>query len=707
MSKRQPSRVNTVILSSIPMNRKVKRYWISKYERIATNCGTEEACKKFKQLRVVLLNYKSDPDRKSNLDRYLSQTGFRTNGMLRALFETCDCQPQFVLNFLKIYSAPTKDRKDLETTGRETQRRLESVKANPAVPKYLSAWLSLLWKRPSESYKIAASENHPLHRAQTLHTYEEWKAYWLRWRNILMKGWKSGQHLDYKQVFPEVYKDYKSLTQSSDSFEKDFAQLVAMHVPEERMFVGMGALSDQSIHFIDEFLADDVASELQKIINSEDDGVVRHWMSYRPFMGIGVGEVQHLPKKGGGTDYRDIAVPNRFIQSALEPIANRLYHLLRCLPKDATFDQSRFDTVLVNRVTNDSLYQGSVDLSKATDNLPRNWGIAIVMSIMSHCYLTPEERLLRQIFGDECPSQELERRERASWTLFQEVSSANWVDADRYVDQWMVGQPLGSLPSFALLGITHNLYVEAMGCSLGLLHSPYVVLGDDLVVFNHRLRKKYIKEAISRSIPLSLSKSYSGDLSEFAGKLFIKSCVPFHCTDHGPLTWQSLMDYQRATGIWIPWSSLPRQLKRHYRKVVKAECKKIGLSAKQSANLVDSSYRLLQLMLAPPLGSSPYPAIPDNWVKYGVLEKFSEVTHVTKDERDRRSRQTSPATPSSGVVMLRRSPVQLLSERYANKDGWFLRFRPVELPSWYKTKFRPCSTDDAILASIEALRTTV
>lgn len=705
--RKQASRVNTVILRSIPLNRRVKRYWISKYERIATNCGAEEACKKFKQLRVALLNYKADPHRKSNLDRHLSQTGFRANGMLRALFESCDCQPQFVLNFLKIYSAPTKDRKDLDTTGKETQKRLESVKANPAVPKYLQAWLSFLWIRTGRSYEIAASKNHPLHKAQASHSFAEWDAYWLKWRNILLKGWKSGQQLDYKQVFPEVYKDYRFPERQSDSYEKDFAELVAMHVPEERVFVGMGALSDESLQFIDEFLADDVASELQRILNSEDDGSIRHWMSYKPFMGIGVGEVQHLPKKGGGTDYRDIAVPNRFIQAALEPIAFRLYHLLRCLPKDATFNQSRFDTVLVNRVTNDSLYQGSVDLSKATDNLPRSWGIAIVNDIMSHSYLTLEERLLCQIFGNDIVKADLARREEASWKLFQEVSSANWVDADKYVDRWRVGQPLGSLPSFALLGLTHNLYVEAMGCSLGLLHSPYVILGDDLVVFNAKLRKKYINEAISRSIPLSLSKSYEGQLSEFAGGLFIKNNVPFHTPDHGPLTWNSLFDYQRASGVQIPWVNLPKQLQRHYRKVVAKWCKINGLSAKQVTSMVDSSYRLILLLEIHPRGSSTYPAIPDNWVNNGVIERYFEVTHVTDKQRRLRSLQRPEATTSSGVVMLKGSPVQLLSERYANKDGWFLRFRPIELPPWYKMKFRPCSTDDAILASLEALRTTV
>jgi hypothetical protein len=699
--RKQASRVNTVILNSIPLNRKVKRYWISKYERIAENCGTEEACKKFKQLRVALLNYKADPQRKSNQDKYLSQCGFRTNGMLRALFESCDCQPQTIFNFLKLYTAPTKDRKELGLVREETQRRLQNVKANPSHPKYLDAWLAFLWESPRTSYNIAVSnKSHPFHDAATSHSYEYWKGYWFKWRNTLRNGWKSGQHLDSKQVFPEVYKDYRPADDASCSYETDFAELVAMHFPEySYAFSGLGGLSDEDIEFVDRFLDDKVASELQKIRSSSDDGIIRNWIGDDPYRGLAVGQVQHLPKKGGGTDYRDIAVPNRFIQAALEPVADKLYHLLRKLPKDATFDQSRFDTVLVNRVTNGNLYQGSVDLSKATDNLPREWGIAIVESIIAHCDLSPEERLLRQIFGEKYLEDLLEEFAERSWTLFKHVSGANWID-DGYVDHWKVGQPLGSLPSFALLGITHNLYVEAMGCSLGLLHSPYVILGDDLVIFNAKLRKKYITEMTSRAIPLSLQKSYEGDLSEFAGKLYVKNCIPFHTSDHNPLTWQSLFDYQRSTGIGIPWKNLPGQLKRRYRKVIANECKKDGLPSKAVMQLVDSTYKLIRLCEVGALGSSQYPAIPDNWVNSGVIASFFEA--IGKEDN-----LTPEAKPHSGITVLDGSPVKLLSDRYANKDGWFLRFRPVELPSWYKAKFRPCSTDKAILAAYAALRTTV
>jgi hypothetical protein len=595
-----------------------------------------------------------------------------------------------------MFSAPTQDRQALEEVRKETQERLLAVKANPAIPRYLVAWLDLLWRNPHKTYdEVRSNMSHPLHRAASAHSKEEWCNYWYKWRNTLQKGWKSTRLVDSKQVFPEVYKDYDPITGTSAAYEQDFARLVGYHLPEYQTIQWPGGLSDEDIKFVDEFLDESVAAELQQILTSSDDGRIRHWLGNDPYAGLAVGEVQHLPKKGGGTDYRDIAVPNRFIQAALEPISDRLYHLLRRLPKDATFNQERFDIVLVNRVTNDNLYQGSVDLSKATDNLPRSWGIAIVESLMAHCDLTPEERMLTHIFGEESSRIQIEDEARRSWTLFKDVSSANWID-DGYVDHWKVGQPLGSLPSFALLGITHNLLLEAIGCSIGLLHSPYVILGDDLVVFSRKLRQKYIRELSSRSIPLSLHKSYTGELSEFAGKTYVKKCTPFHCSDHNPLTWNSLFDYQRATGIRIPWENLPRQLKRHYRKIVANECKKHGLPSNKVMQLVNSSYWLIWLCLIGPAGSSPFPAIPENWVNSGVISRFYEL--IIPDEN-----LTPESVPHSGITVIGGSPVKLLSDRYANKDGWFLRFRPVQLPEWYKNKFRPCSTDRAIEASVTAL----
>jgi hypothetical protein len=420
-----------------------------------------------------------------------------------------------------------------------------------------------------------------------------------------------------------------------------------------------------------------------------------------------VGQVQHIHKKGGGTELRDIAVPNRFIQQALVPAAARLYKLVRCLPQDATFDQSRFDTKIQNRVNNPSLYQGSVDLSKATDNLPLAWGRKVVTVLIERFWEsawivpkpTSEDGLIAKAFNSK---PELPAEEREVWDsldLFWTIARAKWEDGSWY-QEWKVGQPLGSLPSFAMLAITHNLLVESLALSQGLGHSPYVILGDDIVILNRKLRSRYIRELTSRSIPLSLHKSFSGRLSEFAGKIYVSGCVPFYISDHNPLTWNSLLDWQRTTGIRIPWESLPKTLRSKIKEMARESLRpRTGdrnPSTKEVVKLAYSAYALVQTCEVHGRGSHLYPV---NWDSAGASERI-----IAYGEYRITDSPIPEAVKHSGLTLLgERHPVTLLSDRFADKNGWFLRFRPVELPSWYRSKVRPVATDAALSAAMQAI----
>lgn len=692
MSKTHSSRVNGKILSSIPLNRKLKRYWESKYERICDNCGTEEAVRKMKNLRVQVLAYLADPNRKSNLGSYVSKAGFRNNGYLRMLFEYADTQPHYVLNFLKLYTGPVKPSKTVDQAATEAHYRLNAVKASEAVPKFLTAWLDLVFGPHKRPYELARKDpRHPFHRMAVSSSYEEFHQYFVKWFRILRAGWTSRLHLDEKPVFPEVYKDYDAERMESKSFTADFADLVSMHISFD------SPLSQDELNFVDGFLDEDVADWLQSLLLGEECDIAI-WQYCTFLSGTFVGHVQHIPKKGGGTDYRDIAVPNRFIQAALVPAGARLYNLVSRLPQDATFNQGRFDTKIQNRVNNLNLYQGSVDLSKATDNLPRTWGFAIVdrLNAEFHQLSIHQLEIISKALGMDA-SAEIE--ERTSLDLFKTVASAKWED-EGYLHEWKVGQPLGSLPSFAMLAITHNLFVEALSAHLGLKHSPYVILGDDIVIFNERVRTRYIRELTSRAIPLSLHKSYEGRLSEFAGKTFVKGSVPFYCSDHAPITWESLLDWQRSTGIRIPWDNLPIEIKRKIKSLSRLCLEKTGTehpSLGSVTELAISSYHLAQVCEVPGKGSHLYP----EW------DSADWTTRIVGYYSEYYSRDESPipdAVKHTGIALLSNQfPVTLMGERYADKDGYFHRFRPVQLPNWYKDKFRPCATSVAIECALMAL----
>jgi hypothetical protein len=339
--------------------------------------------------------------------------------------------------------------------------------------------------------------------------------------------------------------------------------------------------------------------------------------------------------------------------------------MLDNFPCDCTFDQSLFDVKIQNRVNNPGLYVASVDLSKATDNLPLQWGRYIIENV-----------LLTDSAGN---SQTVHR----SFQLFWEVSGGMWDNAGS-VSFWPVGQPLGSLPSFGVLALTHNVLLESLSLSLGLTHSPYCILGDDLLVFNKNLRSHYIQLMEDKGIPISLHKSYSGELVEFAGKTYIRNQLPFHTSDHSPITWNSLFDYQRATGIPIPWEHLPGYLRKRF--AVEA-AKLTSLSSKCLYNAILTYY----------VKSIEHPDILKNiddtgaaFIVYLMLHNEEE-----KDIPDPRS--------TSGIIPVSGHPITFGDYGYANKNGHQIRFRKILLPKWYRDKYRPCSTNLILKAITNAM----
>lgn len=673
MNYHEQPRTNRVILQSIPLKRDFKKYWQRKYLRIAENCGIEEAQRKFKHLRTVIMAYRADSDRIANREEYLNSTGFRRNGYLNILFDYADTHPSLVLNFLKLYTAPNKPVQTNDEAAIATNKRLLEIDSSSQVPLFMAEWfgvLSLTSKKKVEYYFHARkSEKTFGHRYCAHHSLQDWMSYWKKWYGVLRKGWTETIQPHHKLVFPEIYKDYKEAINNSSSYNADFADLCSMH-----MEMMDPPLNKSELEFVDSFLDDEVHDQLHSVIWGLDLPYEDLYSETSILSGKYVGHVHHIAKKGGGTELRDIAVPNRFIQLALSPGAARLYNVLKHMPMDATFNQDRFDTKVQNRVNNSDLYQGSVDLSKATDNLPRSWGIYIV-------------DYLHHIFGD------LEDQEMKSLDLFKTVASARWED-EGFLNVWKVGQPLGSLPSFAMLGLTHIFFTETLAFSLGLGHSPYIILGDDIVIFNKKLRQAYIKQMHRRRIPLSLHKSYDGNLSEFAGKIFIKNNIPFYCSDHNVITWPSLFDWQRATGIKIPYSHLPQNIKRRIEQRIKTH-----LGAQGDVNLrkvASQAYYHAQSCIVFGKGSLQFEIKPE--VK---PEVFFETLYRAEEDL------LPDATLHTGITLLgNRHPVVLMNPQFADHDGYFHRYRPVRLPNWYKEKYRPCATDDAILAGLASYMAT-
>jgi len=251
-----------------------------------------------------------------------------------------------------------------------------------------------------------------------------------------------------------------------------------------------------------------------------------------------VGEIHHIPKKGT-VSRRPIAAPNRLLQYGLVPFGELLYRILRRLPRDHTFAQRKSVPYIQSRL-NKGYYVCSVDLSKATDYLPKSVGDYILDSIL------PED---------------LNKDILASRNLFDYMSRAPWKNGN-HLSNWKVGQPLGTLPSFGMLGLTHNILLESLALSAGYLHSPYTVLGDDVLLFSKRMRKIYISIMDRLGVPLSLHKSYEHNLVEFAGLVMIAGQPARYCPDHQAVNKYNLFDWSRNAGFLLSFSELPGKIQK-------------------------------------------------------------------------------------------------------------------------------------------------
>lgn len=616
---------NRVILQSIPLPADFKRYFIMKWKHLNVHNGPMYASNIFKKIKEIAMAYISDEDRINNRNDYINSLPIRKNGWAMMIFDLCETNPHAVLDFFKIYTSfeePLVSVKE-SSDSQHQYLRTRSDEIDDTVPQFLVKWVSefklyrnlkfgISSKRGlgyGPGLSIVRDQNHPLHRLSE----QEVNSYWKKWIRIFDRNYQFGNR-KLKFPNPTLYSDYGVDIYddlSSDQFSEDLRDLVDLVADESW---------DQDI------LDATVYSHLPDEFDLFDDAEPRSVPS---------GNVHHIPKKGT-VNRRPIAVPNRFLQTGLEPLGHFLYDTLSLFPHDATFDQNRFTRDIQSRVDQHK-YVGSVDLSQATDNLPVSWFHYIYNELFDHTRI-PEEI-------------------QNSYRLFQEMLKHPWRNGD-HQSYWTIGQPLGTYPSFAILGITHNIIAEALAYDRGYTHSPYYIIGDDIVFLSKSLRKKYIGKMGEHHIPLSLHKSYENRLTEFAGRIYIRNQHPHFVSDHNLITWPSLFDYQSSTGIMIPWRNLPKSLQRRWAKSF------------DSVNDAQYGYNISRIALSASQSPSIY--------KYG--KELSEFFfNLEKDKAE-------PLEPQSINTFM--------------ALDWIMSFQTDTTDStekgvsnWYKLKFRPHTTD--------------
>jgi len=205
-----------------------------------------------------------------------------------------------------------------------------------------------------------------------------------------------------------------------------------------------------------------------------------------------------------GYKLRAIANPNRVIQAVLEPLKARIMAELRTYSTDCTFDQFR-GAQDVQRWLQNNKKVDTIDLTDATNLFP--WP------------------LQRDLLYRKFPSY------GEYIDIMDAAATGPWktrLRGEEELVSFTRGQPLGLGPSFACFAMAHNLLLRGVCRQTGYMEDdlPFRVLGDDVVISDERVARKYRETLRNLGCQISDSKTFrSRYLAEFAGYSVTPSAI--------------------------------------------------------------------------------------------------------------------------------------------------------------------------------------
>jgi len=215
------------------------------------------------------------------------------------------------------------------------------------------------------------------------------------------------------------------------------------------------------------------------------------------------GRLALLPEAAGKV--RVVALVDCWTQWALYPLHKWIFEILKEIPEDGTFDQLKPVHRLLKRVNSRQIIY-SYDLSSATDRIP----------------IKIQEILLACIFGEKFA------RTWAALLVGRPYRIPKRVAREQNVGtvllRYAVGQPMGAYSSWGMLALIHHAMVQYSAQRAGYKgwFALYAVLGDDIVIADDRVAKKYRVLCRLLGVEIGLAKSLvsSGKTLEFAKRFF-------------------------------------------------------------------------------------------------------------------------------------------------------------------------------------------
>jgi len=225
---------------------------------------------------------------------------------------------------------------------------------------------------------------------------------------------------------------------------------------------------------------------------------------------------------------RVFAMVDVITQSILKPLHDWLFNIFKQIPNDASLDQAK-GFRLAQELGQKFGKSYAFDLSSATDRLPAN-----VQACLLDC-----------LFGNSLGTYWLAFLTKRPYFI---PNGKKYGILEEKVN-YTVGQPMGALSSWAMLNLTHHFMIQfcffkARG-SKGTWYKDYVILGDDLVLFEQDIALEYLDLCKGLGIEINLTKSIISEKSpviEFAKRTSIDN------HDVSPLSFKEMINSNNFFG---------------------------------------------------------------------------------------------------------------------------------------------------------------
>jgi hypothetical protein len=219
---------------------------------------------------------------------------------------------------------------------------------------------------------------------------------------------------------------------------------------------------------------------------------------FRPLPSLLIGKLSLKEEAAGKV--RVFAISDYWTQSFMRPLHKWAFGLLRQIPQDGTFDHraKAKEVGEILKVTGNPAY--SLDLSAATDRFP----------------VLIQEEILAYLLGSKLAS---------LWKSVL-VDRDYFLKKENLLVRYAVGQPMGTLSSWAVFALSHHLVVQWAHYRTGgtSWFHDYAIIGDDVVIMNTKVAEQYLVILNHLGVGVSMHKSLTSKTGvfEFAKQIHYK-----------------------------------------------------------------------------------------------------------------------------------------------------------------------------------------